>query len=103
MAQALRVATAVEHRLPNAWSTSIDGFLARHLQRGQRRRTPLDADQRDALIPKVASDVKVLEELTGESFADWLDPHRADPRATLAPNGRIGTAHGNIDRPLDGR
>ncbi|MDP9239845.1 MAG: sulfotransferase domain-containing protein, partial [Actinomycetota bacterium] len=99
-ARVLRVATAVEHRLPERWWQAIDGYLARHLQRGQRRRTPLDADQREKLIGKVASDVAVLEALTGESFADWLDPHRPDPRAKLSPGGRIGTAHGSIDRPL---
>jgi hypothetical protein len=99
-AQALRIGTTVEHRLPEAWWTPIDGYLSRHLQRQQRRRTPLAPYQREALIPEVASDVEILEELVGGSFQDWVDPHRPDPRATLAPTRQIGTAHGDIDHPL---
>lgn len=102
-ARAMRIATAAEHRLPEPWWKAIDGYFSRHLQLQQRRRTPLDPDQRNALIPKVANDVKLLEQLTGESFQDWVNPHRPDPRAALDPTGRIGTAHGSIDHPLNDR
>jgi len=47
--------------------------------------------------------VRLLEEVTGSSFADWLDGGRAAGRRPLQPQGRIGTAHNSIDRPLDAR
>jgi hypothetical protein len=97
----LRAVGAAEHRLPQPWWRAIDGWLGRHLQREQRRREPLRPEQREALLPRIADDVHRLEDLTGESFADWLDPHRPDGRADLRPRGPIGTAYGSIDRPLE--
>lgn len=100
VATLLRGGTAVEHRLPAAWWPRIDRFLAAHLQREQRTREPLTADQREELIPHFADDVALLERVTGESFGDWLDPHRPVQRAGLKPSGPIGTAHNSIDRPI---
>ena len=77
-------------------------FLSRHLQREQRMREPLTLDQRGALLPHFTDDVGLLERLTGESFAEWLDldVDRFGGRAQLRPAGRIGTAHQRIDRPI---
>jgi len=100
VAQVLRLGTAIEHSLPRSPLGPANRTLARHLQREQRPREPLTPDQRDALIPRVADDVRRLEALTGESFAHWLDPHRNGTRSALAPQGRIGTAHNSIDRPI---
>ena len=96
----LRAGTVVEHRLPERYWERIDTFLARHLQREQKLRQPLTPAQRACLLPTFTDDVRVLEQITGESFADWLDAHRPARRASLAPHGRIGTAHGSIDYPL---
>ena len=76
--------------------------LSRHLQREQRVREPLTSDQRAALLPHFTDDVLLLEKLTGESFAEWLDLDvgRFGGRAQLRPVGRIGTAHRSIDRPI---
>jgi hypothetical protein len=104
VAQALRLGTAIEHGLPRLPVGSplrpLNRALERHLQREQRPRQPLTPDQRDVLIPRVANDVRRLEALTGESFAHWLDAHRDSTRSALAPQGRIGTAHNSIDRPI---
>ena len=75
-------------------------MLSRHLQREQRPRQPLLPEQRDALVGHFVDDVALLEKLTGESFADWVDVHRSTARSELRPNGRIGTAHNSIDRPI---
>jgi hypothetical protein len=100
VAQALRVGTSLEQRLPGpAWGP-VERLLSRHLQREQRPREPLHLSQRDALVGHFAEDVVLLEKLTGESFADWVDVHRRTDRAVLRPDGRIGTAHNSIDRPI---
>jgi hypothetical protein len=102
-ARALRVVTAVEHQVPGPARQApslLSSFLSRHLQREQRPREALTPDQREALIPHFADDVRLLERLVGESFAEWTDMHRSDPRAELRPTGRIGTAHNSIDRPI---
>jgi Sulfotransferase family len=100
LSTALHVGHAVEHRLPRAWWPRIDALLARTLQREQRPRQPLTPAQRAELVPGFADDVALLERVTGESFADWLDPHGPAPRSALQPSGRIGTAYNSIDRPL---
>ena len=96
----LRAGSAAEHRLPVRYWHTIDGFLSRHLQREQRPRQPLTPDQRAALIPRIADDVRLLEQVTGESFSEWLDAQRRGHRVPLSLPRRIGTAHGSIDRPL---
>jgi hypothetical protein len=65
-------------------------------------REPLTLDQRAALLPHFTDDVLLLERVTGESFAEWLDldVNRLGSHAELRPAGRIGTAHRSIDRPI---
>lgn len=105
LSAALRAGTRVERLVPEHaaaghWWRSTEAILSRHLQREQRPRQPLTADQRRQLLPYFAADIALLSELTGESYADWLDTDR--PRHTRVPQpaGRIGTAYGSIDRPL---
>ncbi len=96
----LRTGSTVEHRLPAGWWPRVDAFLSGHLQREQRPRQPLTYQQRAALIPHFADDVRRLERLTGEGFGAWLDPGRKPDRAALPRSARIGTAAGSIDRPI---
>jgi Sulfotransferase family len=103
--RALRVGSALEGALPRPLDKGVgpaNRLLSRHLQREQRVREPLTLDQREALLPHFSDDVALLEQLTGESFADWLDldVDRFGGRAQLRPAGRIGTAHQSIDRPI---
>jgi Sulfotransferase domain len=105
VARVLRAGSSLEAQLPGPLSRSVgptNRFLSRHLQREQRVREPLTAQQRAALIPEFTEDVHLLEWLSGESFSDWLDPgvDRFGGRAPLSPLGRIGTAHQSIDRPI---
>jgi hypothetical protein len=85
------------HRL---WKPARDA-MSRRLQREQRPRQPLTDHQREQLVPLVADDVRLLEQVTGESFGDWLEPRVSRARRVLEPGGKIGTAHNSIDRPLD--
>ena len=105
VARTLRIGSTLEGALPGPLGSIMgpaNTFLSRHLQREQRMREPLTLDQRGALLPHFTDDVGLLERLTGESFAEWLDldVDRFGGRAQLRPAGRIGTAHQRIDRPI---
>ena len=100
LAAALRSTADVEHRAPGQFLRPVTAFLSRHLQREQRPREPLTPEQRAELIPEFAADIAILESLTGESYADWLDPRRPGHTRAPKPAGRIGTAYGSIDRPF---
>jgi hypothetical protein len=96
----MRVGSAVDHRLPSQWWQRAEAFLGRHLQAEQRRREPLTPEQRARLLPYFVDDNKLLEQLTGQSFSDWMDIKAPDRRATLDTGGKIGTAYNSIDRPI---
>ena len=40
--------------------------------RADVRRPRLTAEQRERLVPTFADDVKLLEDVTGEDYSDWL-------------------------------
>jgi len=46
----------------------------RYLQRHSRERQPLSWEQRQELIPRFELDIKLLENVLGESFRDWIMP-----------------------------
>jgi len=95
----LRAASTIEPYIPPRWWRRAEIALSAQIQREQRPRQPLTPEQRAILIPHFADDIRLLEELTGTSFADWQQA--AGMRHTdLKPTGRIGTAHNSIDRPL---
>ncbi len=73
---------------------------ARMIQSEQRRRHPLTLEQRAELIPYFAADIALLQDLTGQSFAEWLQVAHRTYHAEVKPTGRFGTAYQSIDRPL---
>jgi hypothetical protein len=96
----LRALAVVDQYLPGPILRRGGNALSRMIQSEQRRRRPLTAEQRAELLPHFAADIALLQELTGESFSDWL---RAAPRTykiEVKPVGRFGTAYQSIDRPL---
>ena len=97
---ALRLGDRLDAVLPERPWQQARAALSRRLQREQRPRQPLHAEQRRALLPQLAEDVRLLEEITGDSFDDWLDGGWSGTRRPLQPRGKIGTAHSSIDRPL---
>ncbi len=73
-ARALRIGAAVGRFLPGSAEAAVTDPLMRVLQRDSRPRKPLSWEQREALIPWLEADVKLLEKITGENFGDWLLP-----------------------------
>ncbi len=55
-------------------AASVTGPLERFLQRHSRQRQPLSWDQRQEIIPRFEQDIKLLEDVLGESFSDWVRP-----------------------------
>ncbi|GII75854.1 deacetylase sulfotransferase [Sphaerisporangium rufum] len=56
--------------LPPAPAAAVERLLQ---HRGDSRR-PLTWEQRERLIPYFADDIRLLQEITGEDFGDWLRP-----------------------------
>lgn len=69
-------------------------------QREQRTRQPLTFEDRSLLLPHFSADIKLLEEVTGRSFAHWRDPDNGITRRALDIEGRFGTAFRSIDQPV---
>ncbi len=66
---------------PQVWRT-VEAPLRRALQRGGAKRPPLDVDVRRSVLARVDADISLLEDLLGESFADWRrDRGRGEFRA----------------------
>jgi hypothetical protein len=70
----MRASDAVGRLLPGSAATAATHRLERFLQRDARERQPLGWEQRQALLPAFADDVKLLETVLGEDFSDWLAP-----------------------------
>jgi hypothetical protein len=71
---AQRTATAVGTLIPGRAAATLTGPLERYLQRHSRERQPLSWEQRQELLPRFETDIKLLEDVLGESFADWNRP-----------------------------
>ena len=52
----------------------MTGSLERILQRDSRPRQPLTWEQRQELLPRFEADIRLLEDITGEGFSNWLQP-----------------------------
>ncbi len=96
----LRAGEPVTRRLPPGVRASVERTGQRALQRHQRTRAPLTSGQRAALIPDFLDDIGLLERLTGLSLDHWRDPGNSTGRPPLPGLSRVGTGHGDIDRPL---
>jgi Sulfotransferase family len=92
---------AIDHQLPGPLRRAVSGPAERFLQREQGLRKPLTAEERAELIPQFEADIAVLERVTGRSFAHWHDLGNGVGRSPLPVQGRFGTAHRSIDRPLE--
>jgi len=73
----LRSGSAVTARLPGHPAKALIDRLESSLQRGAAPRRPLTWQQRQALIPYFEADVRLLENLTGQSFSRWLLPRES--------------------------
>jgi hypothetical protein len=74
VSRGMRAGHAIGRLLPGDVEVAAIHRLERFLQRGRRERQPLSWEQRQAMLPKFEDDIKMLEKLLGEEFADWLAP-----------------------------
>jgi Sulfotransferase family len=72
VSRALRASITAGRVMPG--TTAVTGTLERVLQRGSPPRQPLTWEQRRALIPRFEADIRLLEDITGDHFGDWLQP-----------------------------
>jgi hypothetical protein len=70
----VRASDAVGRLLPGNVATAATHRLERFLQRDARERQPLSWDQRQALLPVFADDIRVLQTVLHDDFSDWLAP-----------------------------
>ncbi len=94
----MRVSDTVGRLLPGSAATAATHRLERFLQRGRRERQPLSWQQRQALLPRFAADVRLLAELLDEDFSDWLAPReRSGGQVGARPEGQ-GQAKNGLRR-----
>jgi len=84
LSRALRGTEAVGRRLPGAAGVTVATRLERILQRDARPRQPLTWEERQALLPGLESDIRLLEKITAADFGDWLQPRDRS-------GGQVGT------------
>jgi hypothetical protein len=91
----MRASAAVGRRLPGSAATAATHRLERFLQRGRRERQPLSWEQRQAILPKFTTDIKLLETVLGEDFSDWLAPRdRSGNMVGARPPGQAQAKNG---------
>ena len=97
-AGAARQGSAVGSVIPGLTAATLTGPIERYLQRHSRERQPLSWEQRQELIPRFGSDIRLLEEVLGESFRDWIMPReRSGGMVGARPAGQGQSRNG---RPL---
>ncbi|RAY16160.1 sulfotransferase [Actinomadura craniellae] len=71
---ALRTGAAVGMHVPPAVRRTVRRPFLAVLQHGRPPRRPLTAEQRERLLPYFAEDIRLLQEVTGADYSDWLRP-----------------------------
>jgi hypothetical protein len=84
--RAIRGIEAAGQHLPG-FGAAITARIERNLQRGARSRQPLTWADRQALLPRVEPDIRLLEKILDADFSDWLAPREKS-------GGQVG------DRPV---
>jgi len=96
---AQRAGSAFGTLIPGLTAATLTGPLERYLQRHSRERQPLSWQKRQELIPCVESDIRLLEEILGESFRDWIMPReRSGGMVGGRPDGQGQARNGRPDR-----
>jgi hypothetical protein len=74
VSMAQRAGSVLGSLVPGLTAASVTSPLERFLQRRSRQRQPLSWQQRQELIPRFEQDIRLLEDVLGESFSDWVKP-----------------------------
>ena len=99
LSRVLRTGSAVTARLPGHAGKALIDRLESSLQDGAAPRRPLTWEQRQSLIPYFESDIRLLGELTGEDFTDWVQPR--DNSGGLVGARPAGQRQARNGRPRD--
>jgi len=95
LAAALRVATLTGQYLPGRAGTALKDSLEHRLQRSAPARQPLTWDEREQVLPKFESDIRLLEKITGDDFSFWLRPReRSGGMVGSRPTGQRQARNG---------
>ena len=88
LSRAVRAGAALGASVPpEVWRQASRPLIAA-LHAGRTSRPPLPVDVRREVLGPLLPDIELLEELTGESFADWKgDAGRGDFRSRQAQEG----------------
>ncbi len=102
MSKLVRVAAVAGRHLPGPAGPALTWPLARLLQRGARERQPLTWQQRQAVLPRFESDIRLLEKITKTSFGDWRHSReRSGGLVGTRPAGQCQARNGQ-PRPAGG-
>jgi hypothetical protein len=71
---AMRAATGAGQFLPPAMASALTSRLENLLPQDRRQRQPLTWEERQAVLPLLENDVRLLEKATDADFSDWLGP-----------------------------
>jgi Sulfotransferase family len=96
VSRALRGIEAAGRHLPGSAGASLTGGLERFLQRRARPREPLTWAERQAVLPGLEGDIRLLENVTGADFSDWLQPRERS-------GGQVGTRPAGQTQARNGR
>ncbi len=95
LSRTLRGIEAAGRRLPGTAGSAGTARLERYLQRSAGPRQPLTWAQRQALLPAMEGDIRLLEKLTGADFSDWLVPReRSGGQVGQRPAGQQQARNG---------
>ena len=96
---AQRAGSAFGTLIPGLRAATLTGPLERFLQRHSRERQPLSWEQRQELIPRFESDIRLLEDVLGEGFRDWIMPRdRSGGMVGGRPAGQGQARNGRPDQ-----
>ncbi|GAA2635456.1 hypothetical protein GCM10010399_80280 [Dactylosporangium fulvum] len=73
----LRNGGRIGHRFPVPVRRAFRGPLLALLHREHGRRPRVTPEQRAALLPRFIDEIELLQEVSGESYADWQSLHHA--------------------------
>jgi hypothetical protein len=101
LSRVLRGAEAAGRHLPSIAGTAVTTTIERYLQRDTRPRQPLTWAERQAVLPGLVDDIRLLEEITGASFGDWLRPReRSGGQVGNRPPGQYQARNGRPSRAV---
>ena len=79
-------AQAGQFAAPHIWRRASAPLISRLAGPGENHRPPLRPEVRQRLVAEFDEDVRLLTELTGEDFSDWLSP---DSRGSFSQRRQV--------------